>query len=198
MIDNIFIILIILSLMLLFLFIILLISEIQIDIKLKADKGFSLDIKVKWLFFKIYHQEISNIDGFKNSGNSEDVRDHDVFEKILFLIKNNIHELSKLLIIIIESIKLEKLNGNLIFGFHSPVTTALSFAAINNIFTIANTHNKSNLSVGADFSKEILYFDGGIAFRIRLLKPTFRFLSFITSNSGFKLISQLRKLRQDL
>jgi hypothetical protein len=193
MIDNIFIILI--KLLLIFFFLFIIFSDIQIDIKLKADEDFNLDIKVKWLFFKIYHQKISSIGNFKNIGTKEDVRDHNIFEKILFLIKNNIHELSKLLIIIIESIKLEKLNGNLIFGFHSPVTTALSFTAINNIFTIANTHNKSNLSVGADFSKEILYFDGGIVFRIRLLKLIFRFLSFTTSNSGLKLIRQLRKLR---
>ncbi|MDR3290582.1 MAG: hypothetical protein LBT10_00375 [Methanobrevibacter sp.] len=168
---------------------------IKIAIKSNKEKDdFNLDVEIKWLFFKIYHKKISKMDDFGGNNNHKENSSSNNLKKILPLIKNNIGKLSKLLIVFIKSIELEKLNGNLIFGFYSPVTTAITFASINNIFTMANIHNKSDLNVGADFTKEVLEFNSEIIFKIRLLKPIFAFLRFITTKSGFELIKQLRNL----
>ncbi|MDR2623161.1 MAG: hypothetical protein LBC39_01120 [Methanobrevibacter sp.] len=140
----------------------------------------------------MYHKEISKINGLKDKDKSS--IDLDVLNKILPSIKNNVHGISKPLVVFIKSIKLERLNGNLIFGFYSPVTTAITFTSINTVFTIANVHDKANLSVGADFTKEILDFDGEFIFKIRLLRPILAFLRFITTKSGFKLIMQLKNI----
>jgi hypothetical protein len=171
---------------------------VGIKIAIKSNKkkdDFNLDVEIKWLFFKIYHKKISKMDDLrgKHKENSSS-NNFDTLKKILPLIKNNMDKLSKLLIVFVKSIELEKLNGNLVFGFYSPVTTAITFASINNIFTIANIHNKSDLNVGADFTKEVLDFNSEVIFKIKLLKPIFAFLRFITTKSGFELIKQLRNM----
>ncbi|MDR2873784.1 MAG: hypothetical protein LBV42_03450 [Methanobrevibacter sp.] len=180
-----------------FLFVIVLAVGIKIYIKSEKEKeNFELYVEIKFLFLKIYSRRISK----NKESQLKDKKDLNkssnkltLLRETLPLIKNNLFKIAKLLTIFIKSIKLEKLNGNIVFGFYSPVNTAISFANVNNIFTILNFYNKCNLNVKADFTKEIFDFNTELVFQINLLKLFIAFSRFLTSKSGFKLINHLRK-----
>jgi hypothetical protein len=164
---------------------------IKIAIKSEKEKeNFDLYIEIKFLSLKIYSKRILK----DKEPKSKDKKNKNTLKEVLPLIKENLSKIAKLITIFIKSIKLEKFNGNLVFGFYSPVNTATTFVNINNIFTLLNFFNKCDLNLKADFTKEIFDFDSELVFQINLLKPFIAFLRFLTSKSGFKLINHLRKL----
>lgn len=115
-------------------------------------------------------------------------------KELIILLKENLNHFLNFINTCINSIKIEKFDAEILFGFNSYVDTATTVGYIWGLFEVLNGIKPFNLSAEPIFTKETLDFKSEIFFNINLLKPVLSFLKLFKRKSMFKLLFILRRL----
>lgn len=193
-----------------FLFLFLLVG-LKVNINLnKENSDFKGQIDIKWAFIKIFSKNFPENDK-DNEDETEDEADEIEDEKVnkkneslknqfndfkdmLPLIKKNFDDIFELLLVCINSIKLEKFNSHISLGFSSPVGTVNVVGSIWAFQAVSNLSENFYLSVVPVFTHETIDFHSEIVFKISLLRPAGKLSRLLTKKSMIELIWKSRKL----